>query len=135
MSHSTVILDTSVVIAALFRPGSDSARVLEEVRSGKVRLLWSPATRQETETLVRRIPPIEWGAVEALYSEDGRRDPAGGQSFPSIPDSEDHKFAALALATGAVLVSLDQHLLQVDPLEGVKAVTPTGFLQRLEPRS
>ncbi len=127
-----VILDTSVVIAALFRPRSHAGRVLDGVREGRFLLLWSPATRQETERLVRRIPPIEWERVEALYREGGCRPDEGGGDFSSIPDAEDHKFAALARQTGATLVTLDRHLLEVDPAVGVRVATPTAFMAEAE---
>ncbi len=126
-----VVVDTNVFIAAAFKPRSDSGRVVEAIRLGRVRLIWSEATRSETETLMRRIPPISWQAVADLFQEENRRsDDADRGAFSSVPDHEDRKFAALAASSRATLVSLDHHLLGAE-LEDVCVVcTPSAFLDR-----
>ena len=127
----SVVVDTNVFIAAAFKPRSDSGRVVEAIRLGSVRLLWSEATRSETETLMRRIPPISWQSVADLFQQENRRtDHEDRGAFSSVPDHEDRKFAALAASSGATLVSLDRHLLGAE-LEDVCVVcTPSEFLER-----
>ncbi len=124
-----VVLDTNVFIAAAFKPGSDSARVLEAVRSGRLRLVWSEATRNEAEALLEKIPPISWETVADLF-EEGNRWPEllDDSEFSTVPDPDDRKFAALAAASGATLVSLDSHLLDAGLEERCAVRTPSAFL-------
>jgi uncharacterized protein len=123
-----LVLDTNVLIAAAFRPSSGSGRLVAAVRRGDFRLIWNEPTRAETERLFRRIPPIDWSDVTGLYRDedrfDGVVDPA---AFGAVPDPEDRKFAALAAATGATLVSLDADLLQAG-LQGHPPVVRPGAL-------
>lgn len=131
MTPAAVVLDTNVFVAAAFRPGSDSGRVLAAVRSGTLRLVWDDATRAETRRLLEQIPPVDWKAVEDLFRPEFRwRDPVDRSQFGVVEDPEDRKFAALAAAAGTVLLSLDRHLLDA-PLAGSCVVlTPSQFLAR-----
>ncbi len=128
-----VVLDTNVLIASAFRPGSGSGRVVRAVREGLLPLRWDPATRDETERLFRRIPPIDWGQIAALYREEGRVEvpPSAPGAFDGVPDPEDRKFAALARAAGAVLVSMDAHLLRAGLGTDPEVVTPGELVARL----
>ena len=129
----SVVVDTNVFIAAAFKPQSDSDRVVEAIRRGAVRLVWSDATRGETEALLRRIPPISCDAVADLFQEADRRSSDIDLGyFTSVTDEEDRKFAALAASHQATLISLDQHLLGAG-LEGTCSVrTPSAFIEGLE---
>lgn len=109
-----LVLDTNVFVAAGFRPHSHSGQLLDMVRSGARILAWDIPTRRETRQVLERIPPLDWPAVAPLFAEGlqvegARPDPA----FALIPDPTDRKFAALALAAGAILISADRHLLSV----------------------
>ena len=136
MPAPRVVLDTNVFIAAAFRPGSDSGRLVEAARSRTVLLIWNEQTRRETETLLRKIPPISWEAVADLFLQEnrwpGRTDVA---AYVAVPDPEDRKFAALAAAADATLVSLDRHLLDADLDGACEVVVPGDFLDRLEGES
>lgn len=124
-----VVLDTNVLIAAAFRPGSRSAALVREVREGRVELVWDEPTRRESETLFRRIPPISWGDVSDLFREADRfTGSVDGSGFPSVPDPDDRKFAALAAAAGATLVSLDAHLLEAGLGDRPRVVRPDVVL-------
>lgn len=113
-----VVLDTNVWVAAGFRPRSDSARLVEAVREGRVRLVWDDATRRETERIVSRIPPISWPRVAPLFGEEGRFEGrTESHRYDAVADPDDRKFAALAAAAGALLVTMDHHLL--DEREGL----------------
>ncbi len=125
-----VVLDSSVVIAGLFRPQSDSGRILQQLRDGRLQLVWDEATCRETRRLVQRIPPIDWGAVETLYRPEDRWDtrgqhpPGSPGAFEQVSDPDDRKFARLAWESQAILLSLDAHLLEVDGLSGLDVRRP-----------
>jgi predicted nucleic acid-binding protein len=120
-----VVLDTNVFVAAGFNPGSDAAEVLRRVREGRLRMAWNEATRGEIERIVRKIPPLSNAVLEGVFL-DAERGPAntGAERYGFVPDPEDRKFAALAEAVGAVLVTLDAHLLDVRDRLGVPVLRP-----------
>ncbi|MBX6366310.1 MAG: PIN domain-containing protein [Gemmatimonadetes bacterium] len=128
-----VVLDTNVLVAAGFRPASGSGRLLHEIRTGAVRLVWNDATRRETEHIIRKIPPLSWRAVADLFrAEDrfvGRTDPG---AFAVIADPDDREFAALAAAAAATLVTMDEHVLGVRAEVPARVRTPTEVLAELD---
>jgi predicted nucleic acid-binding protein len=129
-----IVVDTNLFVAAEFNPSSDAARVLAAVRAGTARLVWDEPTRRETEHVVRTIPPLAGTDLSALFRPDGRYDgPTDPELFDFIPDPADRKFAALAAATGAVLLTRDRHLLDGRPHPGVVILTPAEFVRRMTP--
>ena len=122
----TVVLDTNVFVAAQFNPGSDAARILDAVRRSDLRMMWDPSTRRETRAVLERIPPLSWRKAEELFRADNRfTGKTDADQFRRIPDPQDRKFAALAHATGSILVSWDQHLLAEPHRIDVLVLTPS----------
>jgi putative PIN family toxin of toxin-antitoxin system len=123
-----VILDTNVFVAAGFNRGSASARIIETVRSGAIALIWSDETFRETRHIIRKIPPLSWEPFAALFREENRftgaTDP---HSFGYVTDPDDRKFAALAAASGATLISSDDDLLSVRERLPFRLVTPSEY--------
>ncbi len=127
----SVVVDTNLFVAAGFNPDSDSARILEAVRAGTLRLVWDGPTRRETEHVVGKIPPLRGTDLSAYFDVAGRYDGlTDPDAFVFIPDPADRKFAALAAATGAVLITSDRHLLDGRPHSGVVILTPGEFVER-----
>src|SRR5437667_11713347 len=97
-----VVLDTNVFVAAGFNPGSHSARLVEAVRDGRLRMLWDDATHAEIEHVMRQIPRLSWTRIADLFRSEDR---FGGSTHPEafgfVPDPADRKFAALADAVQA----------------------------------
>lgn len=123
-----VVLDTSVLVAAGFRPGSASGRLVESARLGEVLALWSEATRAEGLAVLGRIPPLRDLDPAPLFAEAGRVDgPLAPDRYAAVPGEADRLFAALAGATGAVLVSLDGPLLDGARAHGVDARRPSAL--------
>jgi predicted nucleic acid-binding protein len=107
-----LVLDTNVFVAAGFNPRSASAALVRQVRRGELDMVWNDATRREIEYVVRRIPPVRTFAIDDLFRPEHRYTGATHPTkFRRIPDPDDRKFAALAYATGATLISNDEHLL------------------------
>lgn len=124
------VLDTNVFVAAGFNPRSASARLIGEVRARRLVLVWSEATRRETRSVLERIPRLSWADVASLFAPEGEHpggtDPAA-VSF--VTDPEDRKFAALSRASGATLVSADDHLLS--HRDRLDVMPPGEFLRTL----
>lgn len=120
-----LVLDTNVFVAAGFNPRSHSARIIARIRAGEWRLLWNRETRRETEAVLRQIPPLARHTFADLFRPQdeftGATDPP---AYGFVEDEADRKFAALAVAAGATLVSNDDHLLSVRHRLSVPVLTP-----------
>ena len=133
MPHEAVILDTNVFVAAGFNPRSASARIVEQVRSGQLRMIWNDQTRRDTQHILSKIPPVSWSRVAELFREEDRFDgPTYPEKFDYIPDADDRKFAALSKATGVALITNDDHLLSNRDRAGLEILTPREFWDRQE---
>ena len=126
----SVVVDTNVFVGAAFNSGSASARLLREVRNGRLALVWDEPTRAETRAVLGRIPRISWHEMSGLFREQHRH--AGSvrpQDFARISDPNDRKFAVLAAAAGCALVSSDEHLLEHRGRLGIDILTPRAFME------
>ena len=134
---AAIVVDSNVFVAAGFNRGSAAARVLEEVRAGRVRMVWSEETRRETRYILGKIPPLAWDEVAELFRpEDRHADCSSAGAFDYIPDPDDRKFAALATAAGVQLLTNDAHLLESRQRAQIEILTPAEFwVQRHTVRS
>jgi predicted nucleic acid-binding protein len=138
MGRPAVILDTNVFVAAGFRPGSASGQLVAAVAAGRLSLVWHARTQAEARRILTRVPRLGWAPVAALFrAEDEHPAPLDTEAavFAIIPDAADRKFAALAMATGAVVVSADDDLLGVRDHLPVAVRRPREMLYTLEETS
>jgi predicted nucleic acid-binding protein len=130
-SPARAVLDTNVFVAAGFKRNSASARIVDQVRAGDLRMVWNNETRGETQHILSKIPPISWIDVAELFREEDRfPGPTSPEKFDYIPDHDDRKFAALAEAAGAVLITNDDHLLSNREPSGLEILTPAEYWKR-----
>ena len=124
----TVMLDTNVFVGAGFNRSSNSARLIDAVRDGRLRMVWNDATRGEIERILRQIPRLRWEHVAELFrAEDRYAHETHQERFDYVPDQADRKFAALSDATGATLVTSDADLLQGRALARAPIMTPSEY--------
>ena len=132
VGRPAVVLDTNVFVGAGFKPRSASARILEAVKQGRLSMVWNDATRREIERILHQIPPLRARNTEALFRPEDRFTGATHpELFAHVPDPDDRKFAALADAAGATLISSDEHLLHHLGRGGPTVLTPAAFARRL----
>ena len=63
-----VVLDTNILVAAVFNRGSHAARLLQAIEKGEVNLVWDQATLAETRRGDQPDSPAVVGAARApLY--------------------------------------------------------------------
>jgi putative PIN family toxin of toxin-antitoxin system len=130
MPQTTVVLDTNIFVAAGFNPHSASARLVEAVKAGQLRMVWSDATRREIERIMHQIPPLRNYPIAELFDPINHiTDLPAVDQFQVIPDPDDRKFAALAQAAEAILISNDEHLLGYQAQLEVTVMTPGAFRQ------
>jgi len=131
MVQSSVVLDTNVFVAAGFNRESSSARLIEEIRKGNLRLVWNEATRKESRSVVERIPSLSWEPFGDLFREEGRCEARiVPEEIDYVPDLDDRKFAALARATDAALITNDDDLLANRGEAEVYIVSPYEYFGR-----
>jgi predicted nucleic acid-binding protein len=124
-----VILDTNILVAAGFKRGSAAARIIDAIRRGDWRMVWNDDTRRENEAVLRRIPPLDWEEFSVLFDPEGEfKGFTAPDLFDRIEDPEDRKFAALAAAADAIVISSDSHLLSCRDELPITVLTAREFL-------
>lgn len=133
MAEVAIILDTNIFVAAGFNRASTSSHILEAVRAGSLHMVWNEQTRRETQFILKTIPPLSWEHVTDLFHEEDRYD---GETAPAefdyVPDEDDRKYAALAAATGAILITNDDHLLDYREQSGLEILTPGEYWEKYQ---
>jgi putative PIN family toxin of toxin-antitoxin system len=126
-----VVLDTNILVAAAYNPGSASRRIVEACLHGELTAVVSPTLRREYEFILARAArgrPFRERIHQLLDSAEVV-EPA--QTPRAVPDDpEDDKLVAAALAAGAILVTNDAHLLAIAGHEGLKVVRPADVRAR-----
>jgi putative PIN family toxin of toxin-antitoxin system len=123
-----VVLDTNVLVAAAYNPGSASRRIVEACLAGELTAVLSPALRREYEFILSRAVRGQTYR-ERLQQLLDKADVVVPAATPRVvpDDPDDDKLVAAALGAGAVLVTNDAHLLAVDGHEGLKVVRPADM--------
>lgn len=136
MGTANVVIDTNIFVAAGFNPRSSSATIMAMIDAGALTMVWNEATRRETAKIVQKIPRLDWQTFAPLFREENRfQTETHPERFRQIEDRDDRKFAALAHASVAVLISNDDHLLGQRRSMDVEVLRPSEFLQKLAERS
>jgi putative PIN family toxin of toxin-antitoxin system len=123
-----VVLDTNVLVAAVYNPDSSSRRIVEACLKGEMTPTLSPALRREYEFILSRAargrPYLD--RLQALLEKAEIVIP---EQTPRVvqDDPGDDKLVAVALAAGAVLVTNDAHLLAVAGHGGLQVIRPSDL--------
>lgn len=130
-----IILDTSVIVAALFN--SKSKIILHAWSEGKLTLCYSHAILNEYQHIIGKIPPLRkksqlffaelQQSKHTLYIEK----PSSIQI--NIDDPADKKFVECAVEANAdYIISLDAHILDIIEYNGIPTVRPVAFLHQIK---
>ncbi|MCK4649390.1 putative toxin-antitoxin system toxin component, PIN family [bacterium] len=127
-----MVLDTNVLVAAHFNPGSASNKILELCQRKKLVLVLTSHILKEFSRILRNI--------SARKSFRKRIDKIISQAIllkraPRVnvitEDPEDNKFLSCAVAGKAdYIISSDKHLLVLKKFRGIKIVKPVQFLSK-----
>lgn len=138
--RESVVIDTNVWLSAAINRTGTPAALIRGLVAGDVQAAFSEATFDE---LTRRLLLPKF---DRYLGMDGRRrflaDVSDNARWCSVPDSlstqtwcrdpDDDKFIALALAAQTTrLITGDDDLLCLDPLEGLRILTPRTALDEL----
>jgi uncharacterized protein len=125
-----VVLDTNLLVAAAYNPGSASRRVVEACLCGELTAVLSPALRREYELILARAVRGQRyaGPLRELLDRAEVVEPdAVPRVVPDDPD--DDKLVAAALAAGAAVVTNDRHLHAVAGHEGLRVLRPAELVR------
>ena len=137
MTRPRAVIDTNVLVSALFNPAGAPARVLECWRKQKFVLCASSAVLAEYyDTVTRKFKTVEAARKNrALLAEielKRVRIPAPPELRGCVPgDPDDEKFMECAVAAKAVIVSGDKHLLNCDGYRGIAVLKPADFVRKV----
>lgn len=122
-----VLIDTNVLVAAAYNPGSASRKIVRAV-GNELQLIVSPDILREYEAVLPKAIRAEatrewiWQSLESAESVTPEATP------PVTEDRSDDKFlAAAAAGQASAVVTSDRHLLAVHPYEGIHILQPTAF--------
>jgi putative PIN family toxin of toxin-antitoxin system len=129
-----IVLDTNVLVAAAYAPGSSSRKIVEASLAGRLEVVVSPAVLKEYHAILPRAvrKPEGYDQILRLLEQ------AKVAQLASVPkvvaeDPDDDKFVATAVAGGVdALVTNDRHLLALDPHQTIRILRPATFARHLE---
>ena len=131
-----VVIDTNILIGAAYNEGSDSARVVERCRDGRLVAVVSAALVSEYRYIVpravRKGDPCAW--LDEFLRHAEMVVPAATPRILSFDPSDDMLFHAAKAGEAAYVVTNDRPVLQVRSHEGVRTVRPGQVLDLLEKR-
>jgi uncharacterized protein len=123
-----VVLDTNVLVAAVYNRSSASRRIVEACLNDKLTAVLSPDLRREYDFILARAvrgQPYLERVQELLEKAEVVVPEKTPRVVPDDPD--DDKLVAAALAAGAALVTNDAHLLAVAGHEGLHVLRPSDL--------
>jgi putative PIN family toxin of toxin-antitoxin system len=123
-----VVLDTNVLVAAVYNPGSASRRIVEACLRGELTPVLSSAVRREYEFILARAVRGQ-PYLERLHAFLEKAEVVVPEETPRVvpDDPDDDKLVAAALAAGAALVTNDAHLLAVAGHAGLQVLRPSDL--------
>jgi len=129
-------LDTNVLMSGIFF-GGVPGRVLEAWRDDRFKWFVTADIideyREVSERLHRKVPRIDPRGWIALIEDEATSIVPKDLTNPVCEDPDDDKFVACALASDAIIVSGDHHLLDVNGRSGICVRKPRDFLDDLPP--
>jgi len=120
-----VVLDTNVLVAAVYNPDSASRRLVEACLDGELTPVLSPALRREYDIVLDRAARGQPYRERIHRLVDSAEVVAPAQTPRVVADDpDDDKLVSAALAARAILVTNDAHLLAIAGHEGLEVVRP-----------
>jgi len=135
--YALVVVDTNVLISAALSPDGASARLLKRLDK-ESRLVFAPATFAELETRLWKPKFDSWLSIEErqqylhAYSAIANWLDDAVASGVWSRDRDDDMFIELARRAGVTrLITGDDDLLCLDPLDDLRILTPRAALDEI----
>lgn len=126
-----VLIDTNVLVAAAYNPGSASRKIISGVEAGAFGLIVSPDIVREYKTVLPKAIRSDAARSRVWRSIEHAESVAPAEVPYVTADRTDDKFLAAALAGAAdAIITSDGHLLAVHPYERIEILQPVVFWDR-----
>jgi uncharacterized protein len=127
-----VVLDTNVLIAAAYNPGSASARIVNLCRSGRLSMVVSPDVEREYELMLDRAlhGKADREAIDAAIDRAEVHFPDETPRVVTADPADDMLLAAAVEGEADALVTNDAEVLKVHPYRGVQVLRPADFVRQ-----
>lgn len=123
-----VVIDTNLIIAARWNPGSSSNRIINMVIEGKVSAVYTTAIKNENLHILEKVKPPKDYLDKILKFYRISRKVDAKRKIDICPDKADNRFLEAAVAGKAsYIISSDRHLLDLKEFEGVRILKPGDF--------
>lgn len=128
-----IVLDTNVLVSALITPFGNSARILDMVICGNVKILYDDRILTEyREVLLRKKFNFRENDVDTLleYLETEGLRITSGVCKENLPDKDDIPFLEVALSGNArALIAGNKRHFKIKFLKDLKIMSPEEFLK------
>jgi len=130
-----IVIDTNLLVAYMFNKSSASTQIINLVEKGAVDVMWHRKVRNEAELITRKIgkavPRVKI-ELDSIYKEENEV-----KELPNVGevsrDPDDNKFLACAIAAKVdMIVSNDEHLLELKSFQGIPIYTSSQALKVLQ---
>ena len=130
-----IVLDTNVMISALFWAGGIPSKILDAFEERKLVFCVTPDILDEytriADNLSRKYPNVQTKRFFDLLASDAEMYPNAYLDTPASRDGDDDKFIACALEANAkVIVSGDKDLLDLKAYKDIEILTPKQFIEK-----
>ncbi len=130
---TTVVIDTNLIIAGRWNPGSSSARIIDMVLRGDIRAVYTADIKEENLYILGKVKPPEHYTNRILEFYRVSRKVESKRRISACPDKADNRFLEAASAGKAeYIVSSDRHLLDMKEFEGIRILKPEEFEKELK---
>jgi putative PIN family toxin of toxin-antitoxin system len=131
VSRELVVLDTNILVSALLRSFGPSARVLDLVLAGVLRVAYDDRILAEWREVLHRerfgFPASEVDALLRYLEQEGLR--VSATIIAHLPDPDDAAFLEVAATCGATLITGNGRHYPPDGQKGVTVLEPRAFLE------
>lgn len=134
-----VVIDTNVIISGLMKAESVPGKILKAWRKNKFILLLSPPIFEEINEVIRRKEVAKYHKMKEEEIDDfllnlysATQETPGEIELNVVEDPDDNIFLVCAIEGDAhYVVTGDKLFLKLEEYEGIKIITPTQFLKKI----
>ncbi len=127
-----IVIDTSVLFAAVYSKRGASYKLLSMIDSDKFKVQLSTTLIYEYEEILKQKSQLEISAVDAILDyicSVGRKNSIFYLWRPKLKDIDDDFLLELAVRSNAIIVTLNSKDFKPAKEFGLKVMTPKEFLQ------
>ncbi len=129
-----LVIDTNVLIAHAYRPGSASGAIVSACLDGRLTAVVSPALLEEYHYILpRAVRRPGWRTgFEAFLETAILVEPDETPRVVEADPSDDMLFAAAVRGEASAIISNDAEVIRVQNYRGIEVLTPSKFLRDRE---